>query len=398
MDLAESILLCLPDQPFLIVTNGAVSMPMNEQPPWGQKKKPSGPEDILAILLQKIRDFFAEKGQKPTPGGPSGPPVEEQSNLFSGAGKIFAIATAVMILQIAFSSFYTIKPGEAGVILRLGKYNRTSQSGLHFKVPFIEELNKVDVESVRKEEFGFRTRMPGVNSSFDRKGFGMEALMLTGNKDVIDVAWIVQYKVSDPVNFLFKVRDVAQMVRDAAETVVKRIVGNMDFDYVLSNRELLAASAKKELQSQMDRLQCGITLVTLQLLDINPPEQVKAAFNEVNEADQDMKRLINEAEETYNKVIPKAGGSAKQIIEEARGYAAERINRANGETNRFKAIVKEYQGAEEVTRQRMYLEAMQEIIPQVEHVYIMDKNQQNIFPLLDLSRKTGKEPSATQAK
>ena len=325
-------------------------------------------------------------------------PSEEQSNLFSGAGKIVAIATAVMILQIAFSSFYTIKPGEAGVILRLGKYNRTSQSGLHFKVPFIEELNKVDVESVRKEEFGFRTRMPGVNSSFDRKGFGMEALMLTGNKDVIDVAWIVQYKVSDPVNFLFKVRDVAQMVRDAAETVVKRIVGNMDFDYVLSNRELLAASAKKELQSQMDRLQCGITLVTLQLLDINPPEQVKAAFNEVNEADQDMKRLINEAEETYNKVIPKAGGSAKQIIEEARGYAAERINRANGETNRFKAIVKEYQGAEEVTRQRMYLEAMQEIIPQVEHVYIMDKNQQNIFPLLDLSRKTGKEPSSNPGK
>jgi len=373
-------------------------MPMNEQPPWGKKKKPSGPEDLLAILLQKIRDMFAEKEQKPSPDGSSGPAPEGSSNLFSGAGKVVAIVAAAIILQTAFASFYTIKPGEVGVILRLGKYSRTSQSGLHFKIPFIEELQKVDVESVRKEEFGFRTRTPGVNSSYDRKGYGMEALMLTGNKDVIEVAWIVQYKVSDPVKYLFKVRDVAQMVRDASETVTKRIVGNMDFDYVLSNRELLAGNAKRELQSQMDRLECGITLVTLQLLDINPPEQVKPAFNEVNEADQDMKRLINEAEETYNKVIPKAGGSAKQIIEEARGYAAERINRANGETNRFKAIVKEYQGNEEVTRQRLYLEAMQDIMPRVEQMYVVDKTQQSILPLLDLTRKTGREAPAPAAK
>jgi len=373
-------------------------MPMNEQPPWGRKKKPSGPEDLLALLIQKIRDAFAEKEQKPSPEGSNGPPAEGSPSLFFGVGKIVAIVAAAIILQTVFASFYTIKPGEVGIILRLGQYSRTTQSGLHFKLPFLDELYKVDVESVRKEEFGFRTRTPGVNTSFDRKGYGMEALMLTGNKDVIEVAWIVQYKVSDPVNFLFKVRDVSQMVRDASETVIKRIVGNMDFDYVLSNRELLAASAKKELQSQMDRLQCGITLVTLQLLDINPPEQVKPAFNEVNEADQDMKRLINEAEETYNKVIPKAGGSAKQIVEEARGYAAERINRANGETNRFKAIVKEYQGAEEVTRQRMYLEAMQEIIPHVEQVYVVDKSQQNILPLLDLTRQAGKMPPAPTAK
>ena len=373
-------------------------MPMNEQPPWGQKKKPTGPEDLLAILIQKIRDAFAGMEKGAPQNGPGEPPAGEPPNFFANAGKIIAIVAALFILQGVFSCFYTIKPGEVGIVLRLGQYSRTTQSGLHFKVPYIEELAKVDVESVRKEEFGFRTRVPGVNTSFDRKGFGMEALMLTGNKDVIEVAWIVQYKVSDPVKFLFKVRDVAQMVRDASETVIKRIVGNMDFDYVLSNRELLAANAKRELQVQMDRLQCGITLVTLQLLDINPPEQVKPAFNEVNEADQDMKRLINEAEETYNKVIPKAGGSAKQIIEEAKGYAAERINRAYGETNRFKAIVKEYEGAEEVTRQRMYLEAMQEILPQVEHVYVMDKNQQNIFPLLDLTKKTGKEPPPANTK
>ncbi len=371
-------------------------MPMNEQPPWGQKKKPAGPEDLLAVLIQKIRDSFEGKGHKSSQDKQGSP--EEPPNFIAGAGKIIAIVATLFVLQSAFSCFYTIKPGEVGVVLRLGKYTRTTQSGLHFKIPYIEELTKVDVESVRKEEFGFRTRSPGVNSSFDRKGYGMEALMLTGNKDVIEVAWIVQYKVNDPVDYLFKVHDVAQLVRDASETVTRRIVGNMDFDYVLSNREVLAAKAKRELQSQMDKLQGGVTLVTLQLLDINPPEQVKPAFNEVNEADQDMKRLINEAEETYNKVIPKAGGSAKQIVEEARGYAAERINRANGETNRFKAIVKEYQGAEEVTRQRMYLEAMQAIIPQVEHVYVMDKNQQNVLPLIDFTRRTSKEPPSAEMK
>ena len=361
-------------------------MPMNEQPPWGQKKKPSGPEDLIATLLQKIRDSFAGKEEDGGQGG-GGKPPGQSPNFFAGFSKLLAVAVAVLLLQGAFSSFFTIKPGEVGVVLRFGKYARTTLPGLHFKIPYLEELAKVDVETVRKEEFGFRTRTPGFSASFERKGYDMESLMLTGDKDVIEVAWIVQYKVSDPVKFLFEVRDVAQAVRDISETVTRRIVGNMDFDYVLSNREILAANAKQELQGQMDRLQCGINVVTLQLLDINPPEPVKPAFNEVNVADQDMKRLVNEAEETYNKVIPKASDTAKQIVEEAKGYAAERLNRATGETNRCKAIVKEYQGAEEVTRQRMYLEAMEDVLPKVEHLYIMDKKQQNLLPLFDLTRK-----------
>ena len=374
-------------------------MPMNEQPPWGKKKKPAGPEDFLAILIQKIRDTFSgqRKGSAPR-NDQENPSPEEPGGLFIGAGKILAIVAAAFIIQGVFTCFYTIKPGEVGIILRFGQYTRTTQPGLHFKIPFVEDLTKVDVEKVRKEEFGFRSRSASMSPSidrkgydFDRKGYDMESLMLTGDKDVIEVAWIVQYKVSDPVRFLFKVRDVAQAVRDASETVTRRIVGNMDFDYVLGNRDVLAASAKQELQGQMDRLECGISILTLQLLDINPPEQVKPAFNEVNEADQDMKRLVNEAEETYNKVIPKARGSAKQIVEEAHGYAAERINRATGETNRFKAIIKEYQGAEEVTRQRLYLEAMQDILPRLDRVYVIDKRQQSILPLLDLTRGSAKE-------
>ena len=379
-------------------------MPMNEQPPWGKKKKPASPEDFLAILIQKLRDAFSGQGEGAAPRNDQGnQPPGEPTSLFAGAGKILAIAAAILVLQGAFTCFYTIKPGEVGVILRFGQYTRTTQPGLHFKIPFVEDLVKVDVERLRREEFGFRTRGTAANTafensiaalrntSFDRKGYDVESLMLTGDKDVIEVAWIVQYKVNDPVRFLFKVRDVAQAVRDASETVTRRIVGNMDFDYVLGNRDVLASSAKQELQEQMDRLECGISILTLQLLDINPPEQVKPAFNEVNEADQDMKRLVNEAEETYNKVIPKARGSAKQIVEEAHGYAAERINRASGETNRFKAIIKEYQGAEEVTRQRLYLETMQEVLPRVDRVYVIDKRQQSILPLLDLTRGSAKE-------
>ena len=373
-------------------------MPMNEQPPWGKKKQPGGPEDLLAALIQKIRDAFAGREKEP-PQGPAGePPPERATGPFSGPGKVVAIVAAFIVLQAAAGAFYTIKPGEVGIVLRFGQFHRTTTPGLHFKIPYVEEMTKVDVESVRKEEFGFRTRTATAGAAYDRKGFDMEALMLTGDKDVIEVAWIVQYKVSDPVLFLYKVRDVAQIVRDASETVTRRIVGNMDFDYVLSNREILAANARKELQGQLDRLESGVNVLTLQLLDINPPEQVKPAFNEVNIADQDMKRLVNEAEETYNRVIPKARGSAKQIVEEARGYAVERINRANGETNRFQAIVKEYEGAEEVTRQRLYLEAIQEILPQVDQVYVVDAGQQSILPLLDLSRKARRVPIAAPAE
>ena len=363
-------------------------MPMNEQPPWGKKKKPATPEDFLADLIQKIRDSFGDqnKKKKPSPeGGNSAPP----SNPMAGIGKVVLIIVAVVLFQIVYSSFYTIEPGERGIVLQFGKYTRTTDPGLHFKIPYVEDMTKVDVETVRKEEFGFRTRIPGKTTVYNKSGYDMESLMLTGDKNVINVEWIVQYKVSDPVSFLFKVRNVPKTIHDNSETVIRRIVGNMDFDYVLSNRTILSDMAKQELQHDLNTLECGVNIVTLQLLDINPPDKVKPAFNEVNEADQDMKRLVNEAEETYNRVIPKASGSAKQIIEEAHGYAVQRVNQAKGETNRFNAIVAEYLKAKEVTRQRMYLEAMQKILPGVDHVYIMDNSGQAVLPFLNLNGTSG---------
>ena len=283
------------------------------------------------------------------------------------------------------------------MVLRFGKVERTTKSGLQFKIPYVEELKKVNVEAVQKEEFGFPGRARPSQPAPDHLGADMASLMLTGDKNVINVAWIVQYVISDPINYLFQVQNVPQAVRDASEMVTRRIVGNMDFDYVLSNREILAIKAKSELQKELDNMKCGVKLVTLRLQDINPPDPVKPAFNEVNEADQDMKRLVNEAEETYNKVIPKARGDAKKIIEEAHGYAAARVNQAKGETARFTAIVTEYLNAKEVTRRRMYLEAMQEILPNVAHVYVMDKGQQTLLPFLDLGRGLEKSQSVPAA-
>jgi membrane protease subunit HflK len=209
--------------------------------------------------------------------------------------------------------------------------------------------------------------------------------MLTADKNVIDVEWIVQYKVRDPMNFIFKIAEVPQAVRDVSEAAMRRIVGNMDFDFVLGNREILADTASREMQAILDSYESGVNIVTVQLQDVNPPDPVRPAFNEVNEADQDMKRLVNEAEEAYNKVIPKARGQAKEIVEESHGYAAERVNVAKGDTARFLAVLKEYKQAPEVTRQRLYLETMQAVMPNLRQIYIIDEEQQAILPFLDLS-------------
>ncbi len=362
-------------------------MPMNDQSPWGKKKKPGTPEDFLAVLIQKIRDAFNQEGNEGPPSQKKKGEDPDPVNILAGISKVALIILAVICFQVIYSSFYTIEPGEQGIVMRFGQYNRTTEPGLRFKLPYIEDMEKVDVKTVRKEEFGFRTRIPGQNSTFSKDGFDRESLMLTGDKNVIDVAWIVQYTVSDPVRFLFKIRNVRQAVRDNSETVIRRIVGNMDFDYVLGNRSVLAGMAKQELQNDLDKLESGVRIGTLQLLDITPTDAVKPAFNEVNEADQDMKRLVNEAEEHYNKVIPKARGSAKQIIEEAHGYAVQRINNAKGETTRFNAIVTEYLKAEEVTRRRMYLETMQDVLPKVKQIYVMDGKEQIVLPLLNLTEK-----------
>jgi len=359
----------------------------DEQSPWGKGGKNPSPEEFIADILKKLKQAFGGKGGTP-PGGVEGDPDSSggsPAKMFGGIGKIFIIILAIVLFQVVNASYYTIKPGERGVVLRFGKYSKTAPPGLNFKIPLADTVTKVDIETVRKEEFGFRTTIPGRQTVYSKQGYDSESLMLTADKNVIDVEWIVQYKVRDPFNFLFKVQDVRQSLRDVTETTMRRIVGNMDFDYVLSNREILAGSAADELQAVLDSYEAGVDIVTVQLQDVNPPNTVKPAFNEVNEADQDMKRLVNEAEEAYNKVIPKASGDAKKLIEESKGYAVQRVNESKGETARFLSIMKEYQAAKDVTRQRMYLETLQEVLPTVKNIYVIDKEQRSILPFLDIS-------------
>ncbi len=359
----------------------------NQQPQWG-RKKPSSPEDLIAALLKKIKDSFEGGGKPPVNGRPTGESGKDSmpEGLKPTISKILLIVGIFIIINLVSSSFYTIEPGEKGVVLRLGQFHAVTDSGLNFKLPLLDQLYKVDVKTIRKQEFGFRTRAPGQKTIFDKRGYQTESLMLTGDKNVIDMAWIVQYKVRDPVNFLFKVRNVDQAVRDVSEKALRQVVGNQDFDYALSNREIIESATALQLQKVMDKYESGIKIVTVKLQDVNPPEAVKPAFNEVNEADQDMKRLVNEAEATYNKVIPKAKGQAKQILEEAHGYAIERTNLAKGEVARFLSILKEYETAKKVTRRRMYLETMQKVLPKVESIYMIDSKQRSVLPFMEIGK------------
>jgi membrane protease subunit HflK len=354
-----------------------------QPPPWGRRNRPQGPEEILAQLLKKINDFFNNEGG---PSPPSNNSDKTPGGMLAGAGKVAAVVVALFVILAIYSSFYRIEPGEVGMVLRFGEFYDKTEPGLHMKIPYVDTVTKVNIMLTRRLEFGFR-ETEATSLGGDRQGLEKEALSLTADKNVINVEWIVQYTVDDPYKFLYKIRNVEQAIHDASESVTRRIIGNMDFDYVLSNRELLAGEVKTELQTLLNTLEAGVRLGTVQFRNINPPDPVKPAFNEVNEADQDMKRLVNEAEATYNKEIPKAHGDAKRNIEEAYGYAAARVNNAKGETERYLAILKEYKNAPDVTRRRMYLETMQSVLPSVKNVYVMTKAQNAPLPFINLSEK-----------
>ncbi|MBI4650690.1 FtsH protease activity modulator HflK [Candidatus Desantisbacteria bacterium] len=288
---------------------------------------------------------------------------------------------------ILMSTFYTIAPEELGVVLRLGKYSHITSPGLHFKIPFgIDNVYKVKTEMVYKQEFGFRTIESGVHTEYERTGYDDESLMLTGDLNVIDLEFVVQYRIKDPLQYLFKVADVEKAIRDVSEAVIRKITGNKTFDGILINRVEVADAAQQELQKILDLYETGIKIITIKLQDVNPPDPVKPAFNEVNEAIQDREQLVNQAQEKYNKEIPMSKGEADRIIAQAEGYAMERVNTAEGDASRFKSILKEYKKSKEVTRRRFYLEAMRKLIPQIKEIYIMDEDQKTVLPFMKLGK------------
>jgi len=308
-------------------------------------------------------------------------------------GVIKIIAGAIVVLILIFGSVYQIGPEEIGVILRFGKFVRTTNPGLHFKLPLgIENLTKVPVQRQLKMEFGFRTSRPGVRTEYQVTPETVkEAVMLTGDLNVVVVEWIVQYKIKDPYNYLFKIRDVSSTFRYMNEAVVRKVVGDNSVDEVLTiGRARIANQAKEELQKLCDLYEIGIEVNQLIFQDVNPPDPVKPSFNEVNEALQEKERKINEAWAEYNQVIPKAKGQAEQTIRKAEGYAAERVNRAKGDANLFQAIYKEYRRAPLVTRKRLYLEAINEILPKMNKKIIFDEKMKNLVPLLNLGEEVKK--------
>ena len=301
------------------------------------------------------------------------------------SGKTVRFIVIVFVL-IAFlwSTWFTISPEEVGVILRFGKYSRSVEPGLNFKLPWIETVTKVPVKRQLKEEFGFRTIEAGVRTSYSTGNFKDESLMLTGDLNAAQVEWIVQYRISDPYKFLFKVRNPIQTLRDVTEAVMREVVGDRTVNEIITvGRQDIEVTVLQMMQEIITNYETGIKIDQVILQDVNPPDEVKASFNEVNQAEQEKEKLINQARSEYNKVIPKAHGEAEQKIEEAKGYALERVNNAIGEANRFNALYKEYIKAPEVTRQRMYLETMNDVLSKVGKKLITDDKASGILPLFN---------------
>lgn len=295
----------------------------------------------------------------------------------------------ILVLIFLFSSIFTVGPEEVGVILRFGKFVRTVDPGLNFKIPFwLETLDKVPVERQLKQEFGFRTLEAGVRSRYSRRDFQQESLMLTGDLNAAEVEWIVQFRIDDPYKFLFKVRNSVPTFRDMNEAIMREVVGDRSVNEVLTiGRVEIAHTVTERLQLLCDQYETGIKVDQVVLQDVNPPDPVKPAFNEVNEAQQEREKLINQARSEYNKIIPKARGEAQQTIEEARGYAFKRVNEAKGDAAKFNSIFREYMKAPEVTRQRIYLETMNDVLQKVGRKLITDEEATGILPLFDLSKE-----------
>ncbi len=302
---------------------------------------------------------------------------------------ILLAVLAILALLVVASSIFTVEPEQVGIVMTFGKYSREAPPGLQFKLPRpIQTVIKVPVQRQLKEEFGFRTVRADVRSTFDSRGLEEESLMLTGDLNVAEVEWITQYRINDPYQFLFKVRNPQETFRDMNEAVMRAVVGDRSVNEVLTvGRQEIASEVELRLQELCDQYETGIRIEQIVLQDVNPPDEVKPSFNEVNQAQQERERMINEARAEFNKVIPRARGEAEQVIQEAEGYATDRVNRSQGDAALFDEVLSAYRRAPEVTRQRIYLETMEDVLPEVRRKIVLDEGLKGLIPLLSLDRE-----------
>ncbi len=298
---------------------------------------------------------------------------------------IRSLLLLLVVLLIAWSAFFQVEPEEVGVITRFGKFTKQVSPGLNLKLPFVERVIKVPVERQQKLEFGFRTISADIRTEYTKNGTIGESLMLTGDLNLADVEWVVQFRVEDPYKYLFMVRDPEGTLRYIAESTMRQVVGDRTVNEVLTvGRTDIAQTVKVLMQDICRDYSLGVKIDQVVLQDVNPPDPVKAAFNAVNEAQQEKETLINQAKSEYNKVIPRAHGQAQETIQKAEGYAKARVNNALGEAARFNLLYSEYVKAPEVTKRRIYLETMQKILPKMGNKIITDQEGNNVLPLLQM--------------
>jgi membrane protease subunit HflK len=299
---------------------------------------------------------------------------------------VLVLVVAVMLLTV----FYTVEADEVAMVQRFGKYVRREEPGLRTKLPMgLETVRKVKVQRVLKAEFGFRTEESGMRTRASQRSYHDESLMLTGDLNVADVAWIVQYRIADPVQYLFGNRNPTMTLNNVAQVVMRSVVGDHTVTEVLTERRAeIANQVQIKMQELLNLYRTGLRVDTVQMQNVTPPsDEVKRAFNEVNEAQQEQARKINEAVQAYNQEVPRERGEVERTVAKAEGYAINRTNTAKGDVARFNALLTEYRKAPEVTRRRLYLETMREILPTAKQVYVFDAEQSSsVLPVLDLLR------------
>ncbi len=321
--------------------------------------------------------------------------VSPQKGNFNFNIKPKFIWTILIVIIVAFSimsGVYMVDQTEEAVVLTLGRYSRTTGPGLNYKLPLgLERVYKVPTKVIQTMQFGFRTDSAGITTIYSQKDYSGESVMLTGDLNIVDVSWIIQYRIVDPQAWLFNVNNKEKTIRDVSQSVINQLVGDRAILNVIgSERTNIEDAGLQMTQRIMDSYGMGIQITTVKLQNIVPPEgEVQDAFEDVNKAIQDMNRLINEGKEAYNREIPKATGEAKQIIQIAEGYATERVNKANGDTARFSAVLEEYEKNPSITRDRLYYEMIESVFGKGSSVDIVDRNLKNFVPFKSMNSTGG---------
>jgi membrane protease subunit HflK len=339
--------------------------------PWGSGGTPPDLEVLVRQGRDQLRQFL--------PGG--------------GSRGLITLALLMLAGLGIWTAYYTVPSDSVAVVQRFGKYLKEVPPGLHFKLPLgIDAATIVPVKRQLKQEFGFTT--PGASDPYQSPHDGKrETEMVTGDLNAALVEWVVQYRISDPVKFLFEVREPSETLRYVSESVMREVVGDRTVDEVITiGRQEIETEALTKMQALSTKYAMGISIDQVQLKNINPPEPVQESFNEVNQAQQEKEKLINEARRDYNKVIPLAEGEKDQRIREADGYRLKRVNEAEGDVARFSALLAEYRKAPEVTRRRIYIETLQDVMPGIRSKIIIDEQARSILPLLNLDTNKGVQP------